>query len=218
MRNNPTPDPAPRRTSNDHQHHQSRISYNGNGSRLFSRSRIGSSPTGISWWSVSADGTETVKTITTHPRSLVLGMTRRQCHDAQAPASGTRLVIYRDTEVVQETDYISAIRFRPSHTSGPRPADHDPARKDPRGSGGDSCNPDSTGDPGDVNTVLHHPLLALTSSSCSMPPLAALGFQCDHLKSRCLWKNLTHGNHGQRVHEEPVCAACHPHARRHGQH
>lgn len=61
---------------------------------------------------VATDGTETVKEINTHYTVTGAG------DDAggtvtmlTAPASGTTLVIYRDTEVVQETDYITGDPF-----------------------------------------------------------------------------------------------------------
>ena len=61
---------------------------------------------------VDAEGTETVKEITTHFTVTGAG------DDAggsvtmlTAPATGVTLVIYRDTEVVQETDYVSGDPF-----------------------------------------------------------------------------------------------------------
>ena len=61
---------------------------------------------------VSAAGVETTKTLTTHYTLTGAG------DDAGgsvtmlvAPANGTRLIIYRDTDIVQETDYISGDPF-----------------------------------------------------------------------------------------------------------
>ena len=92
---------------------ESRISYNGNGATtVFSFPYRFLANGDLVVVEVAADGTETVKTITTHYTITGAG------DDAGgsvtmlvAPASGTRLVIYRDTEVVQETDYISGDPF-----------------------------------------------------------------------------------------------------------
>lgn len=91
----------------------SRISYNGNGvTTEFSFPYRFLANGDLVVVEVAADGTETVKTITTHYTITGAG------DDAGgsvtmlvAPASGTRLVIYRDTEVVQETDYTSGDAF-----------------------------------------------------------------------------------------------------------
>ena len=91
----------------------SRISYNGNGvTTVFSFPYRFLANGDIVVVSVSAAGVETVKTLTTDYTVSGAG------DDAGgsvtmlvAPASGTRLVIYRDTEVVQETDYITGDAF-----------------------------------------------------------------------------------------------------------
>lgn len=91
----------------------SRISYNGNGvTTVFSFPYKFFSNSHIFVIEVAADGTETPKQITTHYTVTGAG------DDAggsvtmlTAPASGKTLVIYRDTEVVQETDYTSGDPF-----------------------------------------------------------------------------------------------------------
>ena len=91
----------------------SRISYNGNGvTTVFSFPYRFLANGDLVVVEVAADGTETVKTITTHYTITGAG------DDAGgsvtmlvAPASGTRLIIYRDTDIVQETDYISGDPF-----------------------------------------------------------------------------------------------------------
>jgi len=91
----------------------SRISYNGNGVTTFFSFPYRFLANGdLVVVEVSSTGVETVKTITTDYTLTGAG------DDAGgsvtmlvAPASGTRLVIYRDTEVVQETDYITGDAF-----------------------------------------------------------------------------------------------------------
>ncbi len=91
----------------------SRISYNGNGvTTVFSFPYRFLANGDIVVVSVSSTGVETVKTLTTDYTLTGAG------DDAGgsvtmlvAPASGTRLIIYRDTEVVQEVDYISGDPF-----------------------------------------------------------------------------------------------------------
>jgi len=62
--------------------------------------------------SVDADGVETVKTITTHYTVSGAGdPAGGSVTMLTAPATGTRLVIYRDTDVTQETDYVSGDPF-----------------------------------------------------------------------------------------------------------
>ena len=92
---------------------ESRISYNGNGvTTVFAFPYRFLANGDLVVLAVSAAGVETVKTLTTDYTLTGAG------DDAGgsvtmlvAPASGTRLVIYRDTEVVQETDYISGDPF-----------------------------------------------------------------------------------------------------------
>lgn len=91
----------------------SRISYNGNGvTTVFSFPYRFLNQGHLVVMSVDSLGIETVKTITTHYTVSGAG------DDAGgsvtmlvAPASGTRLIIYRDTDIVQETDYISGDPF-----------------------------------------------------------------------------------------------------------
>ena len=91
----------------------SRISYNGNGvTTVFSFPYRFLANGDLVVVSVDAAGVETVKTLTTDYTITGAG------DDAGgsvtmlvAPASGTRLIIYRDTEVVQEVDYISGDPF-----------------------------------------------------------------------------------------------------------
>ena len=91
----------------------SRISYNGNGvTTVFAFPYRFLANGDLVVLSVSAAGVETTKVLTTDYTLTGAG------DDAGgsvtmlvAPASGTRLVIYRDTEVVQETDYISGDPF-----------------------------------------------------------------------------------------------------------
>ena len=91
----------------------SRISYNGNGvTTVFAFPYRFLANADLVVVEVSSTGVETVKTITTDYTLTGAG------DDAGgsvtmlvAPASGTRLVIYRDTEVVQETDYITGDAF-----------------------------------------------------------------------------------------------------------
>jgi len=91
----------------------SRISYNGNGvTTVFSFPYRFLANGDIVVVEVSAMGVETIKALTTHYTLTGAG------DDAGgsvtmivAPASGTRLIIYRDTDIVQETDYISGDPF-----------------------------------------------------------------------------------------------------------
>jgi hypothetical protein len=91
----------------------SRISYNGNGVTTFFSFPYRFLANGdLVVVEVSSAGVETVKTLTTHYTIAGAG------DDAggsvtmlTAPASGTRLIIYRDTDIVQETDYISGDPF-----------------------------------------------------------------------------------------------------------
>jgi len=91
----------------------SRISYNGNGvTTVFSFPYRFLANGDLVVVSVDAAGVETVKTLTTDYTITGAG------DDAGgsvtmlvAPASGTRLIIYRDTDITQETDYISGDPF-----------------------------------------------------------------------------------------------------------
>ena len=91
----------------------SRITYNGNGvTTVFSIPFRFLANGDIVVVEVSAAGVETTKTLTTHYTLTGAG------DDAGgsvtmlvAPANGTRLIIYRDTDIVQETDYISGDPF-----------------------------------------------------------------------------------------------------------
>ncbi len=91
----------------------SRISYNGNGvTTVFSFPYRFLANGDLVVLAVSAAGVETVKTLTTDYTLTGAG------DDAGgsvtmlvAPASGTRLIIYRDTGITQETDYISGDPF-----------------------------------------------------------------------------------------------------------
>lgn len=91
----------------------SRISYNGNGvTTIFSFPYRFLANGDLVVLSVSAAGVETTKVLTTDYTLTGAG------DDAGgsvtmlvAPASGTRLIIYRDTDITQETDYISGDPF-----------------------------------------------------------------------------------------------------------
>ena len=91
----------------------SRITYNGNGvTTVFSIPFRFLANGDLVVVEVSAAGVETTKTLTTHYTLTGAG------DDAGgsvtmlvAPAVGTRLIIYRDTDIVQETDYISGDPF-----------------------------------------------------------------------------------------------------------
>jgi len=91
----------------------SRISYNGNGvTTVFSFPYRFLANGDLVVVSVSSAGVETTKTLTTDYTLTGAG------NDAGgtvtmlvAPASGTRLIIYRDTAITQETDYISGDPF-----------------------------------------------------------------------------------------------------------
>ena len=72
-----------------------------------------------------------------------------------APATGTRLVIYRDTEVVQETDYTSGDAFpAESHERALDRLTMILQEKTPGAAGATRAIQIPIGDPGDVNTVL----------------------------------------------------------------
>lgn len=91
----------------------SRISYNGNGvTTVFSfpyRFLVNGDLVVVE---VSALGVETVKTLTTHYTIVGAGADAGgSVTMLVAPATGVRLVIYRDTDIVQETDYISGDSF-----------------------------------------------------------------------------------------------------------
>ena len=61
---------------------------------------------------VSSTGVETAKALTTHYTLTGAGDDAGgSCTMLVAPANGTRLIIYRDTDIVQETDYISGDPF-----------------------------------------------------------------------------------------------------------
>ena len=135
----------------------SRISYNGNGvTTVFAFPYRFLANGDLVVVEVAADGTETVKTITTHYTITGAG------DDAGgsvtmlvAPASGTRLVIYRDTEVVQETDYISGDSFpAESHERALDRLTMILQEKTPGAAGATRAIQIPIGDPGDVNTVL----------------------------------------------------------------
>lgn len=135
----------------------SRISYNGNGATtVFSFPYRFLANGDLVVVEVAADGTETVKTITTHYTITGAG------DDAGgsvtmlvAPASGTRLVIYRDTEVVQETDYTSGDAFpAESHERALDRLTMILQEKTPGAAGATRAIQIPIGDPGDVNTVL----------------------------------------------------------------
>ncbi len=136
---------------------ESRISYNGNGvTTEFSFPYRFLANGDLVVVEVAADGTETVKTITTHYTITGAG------DDAGgsvtmlvAPASGTRLVIYRDTEVVQETDYTSGDAFpAESHERALDRLTMILQEKTPGAAGATRAIQIPIGDPGDVNTVL----------------------------------------------------------------
>lgn len=135
----------------------SRISYNGNGvTTVFSFPYRFLANGDLVVVEVSATGVETVKTITTHYTLTGAG------DDAGgsvtmlvAPASGTRLVIYRDTEVVQETDYTSGDAFpAESHERALDRLTMILQEKTPGAAGATRAIQIPIGDPGDVNTVL----------------------------------------------------------------
>ena len=135
----------------------SRISYNGNGvTTVFSFPYRFLANGDIVVVSVSSTGVETVKTLTTDYTLTGAG------DDAGgsvtmlvAPASGTRLVIYRDTEVVQETDYTSGDAFpAESHERALDRLTMILQEKTPGAAGATRAIQIPIGDPGDVNTVL----------------------------------------------------------------
>jgi hypothetical protein len=136
---------------------ESRISYNGNSATtVFSfpyRFLVNGDLVVVE---VSAAGVEVVKTITTDYTITGAG------DDAggsvtmlAAPATGTRLVIYRDTEVVQETDYTSGDAFpAESHERALDRLTMILQEKTPGAAGATRAIQIPIGDPGDVNTVL----------------------------------------------------------------
>jgi hypothetical protein len=136
---------------------ESRISYNGNSATtVFSfpyRFLVNGDLVVVE---VSAAGVEVVKTITTDYTITGAG------DDAGgsvtmlvAPATGTRLVIYRDTEVVQETDYTSGDAFpAESHERALDRLTMILQEKTPGAAGATRAIQIPIGDPGDVNTVL----------------------------------------------------------------
>ena len=135
----------------------SRISYNGNGvTTVFSFPYRFLANGDLVVVSVSSTGVETVKTLTTDYTLTGAG------DDAGgsvtmlvAPASGTRLVIYRDTEVVQETDYTSGDAFpAESHERALDRLTMILQEKTPGAAGATRAIQIPIGDPGDVNTVL----------------------------------------------------------------
>ena len=135
----------------------SRISYNGNGvTTVFSFPYRFLANGDIVVVSVSSTGVETTKVLTTDYTLTGAG------DDAGgsvtmlvAPASGTRLVIYRDTEVVQETDYTSGDAFpAESHERALDRLTMILQEKTPGAAGATRAIQIPIGDPGDVNTVL----------------------------------------------------------------
>jgi hypothetical protein len=135
----------------------SRISYNGNGvTTEFSFPYRFLTNGDLVVLSVSSTGVETTKTLTTDYTLTGAG------DDAGgsvtmlvAPASGTRLVIYRDTEVVQETDYTSGDAFpAESHERALDRLTMILQEKTPGAAGATRAIQIPIGDPGDVNTVL----------------------------------------------------------------
>ena len=135
----------------------SRISYNGNGvTTVFSFPYRFLANGDLVVVSVSSTGVETTKVLTTDYTLTGAG------DDAGgsvtmlvAPASGTRLVIYRDTEVVQETDYTSGDAFPAvSHERALDRLTMILQEKTPGAAGATRAIQIPIGDPGDVNTVL----------------------------------------------------------------
>jgi len=135
----------------------SRISYNGNGvTTEFSFPYRFLANGDLVVVSVSSTGVETVKAIVTDYTVTGAG------NDAGgtvtmlvAPASGTRLIIYRDTEVVQETDYTSGDAFpAESHERALDRLTMILQEKTPGAAGATRAIQIPIGDPGDVNTVL----------------------------------------------------------------
>ena len=132
----------------------SRISYNGNGvTTVFSFPYRFLANGDIVVVSVSSTGVEAVKTLTTNYTLTGAG------DDAGgsvtmlvAPASGTRLIIYRDTDIVQETDYISGDPF-PAETHE-RALDRLTMIAQEIGSGTDRSIKVPVGDSSSLSTVL----------------------------------------------------------------
>jgi len=91
----------------------SRISYNGNGvTTIFAFPYRFLNQGHLVVVSIDSLGAETVKTITTHYTVSGAGdPAGGSVTMLTAPATGTRLVIYRDTDVTQETDYVSGDPF-----------------------------------------------------------------------------------------------------------
>jgi len=132
----------------------SRISYNGNGvTTVFSFPYRFLANGHLVVVSVSSTGVETTKTLTTDYTVSGAG------DDAGgsvtmlvAPASGTRLIIYRDTDIVQETDYISGDPF-PAETHE-RAIDRLTMIAQEIGSDADRSIKVPVGDPSSLSTVL----------------------------------------------------------------
>src|SRR5574343_1382273 len=133
---------------------ESRISYNGNGvTTVFSFPYRFLANGDLVVLSVSAAGVETTKVLTTDYTLTGAG------DDAGgsvtmlvAPASGTRLIIYRDTDIVQETDYISGDPF-PAETHE-RALDRLTMIAQEIGSGTDRSIKVPVGDSSSLSTVL----------------------------------------------------------------
>ena len=91
----------------------SRISYNGNGvTTIFAFPYRFLNQGHLVVVSIDSLGAETVKTLTTHYTVSGAGdPAGGSVTMLTAPATGTRLVIYRDTDVTQETDYVSGDPF-----------------------------------------------------------------------------------------------------------
>lgn len=91
----------------------SRISYNGNDvTTVFSFPYRFLNQGHLVVVSIDSLGAETVKTLTTHYTVSGAGdPAGGSVTMLTAPATGTRLVIYRDTDVTQETDYVSGDPF-----------------------------------------------------------------------------------------------------------
>ena len=135
----------------------SRISYNGNSvTTVFSFPYRFLANGDLVVVSVSSAGVETVKTITTDYTVTGAGANAGgSVTMIVAPATGTRLVIYRDTEVVQETDYTSGDAFpAESHERALDRLTMIMQEKTPGAAGATRAIQIPIGDPGDVNTVL----------------------------------------------------------------
>jgi hypothetical protein len=132
----------------------SRISYNGNGvTTVFAFPYRFLANADLVVVEVSSTGVETVKTLTTHYTLTGAG------DDAGgsvtmlvAPAVGTRLIVYRDTAITQETDYISGDPF-PAETHE-RALDRLTMIAQEVGSDADRSIKVPVGDPSSLSTVL----------------------------------------------------------------